>query len=43
MNSDEQLCVQEEYTIASATRADYSRFIVSADTEVLDKLGANSF
>jgi len=29
-------------TIASAARADYSRFIVPADTEVLDKLGAHS-
>jgi len=30
-------------TIASAARADYSRFIESADTEDLDKLGARSF
>jgi len=29
--------------IASAARADYSRFIEPADTEVLDKLGARSF
>jgi len=29
--------------IASAAWADYSRFIVPADTEVLDKLGARSF
>jgi len=43
LNSDEQPFAQEEYTIASAAWADYSRFIVSADTEVLDKLGARSF
>jgi len=30
-------------TIASGARADYSRFIEPADTEVLDKLGARSF
>jgi len=30
-------------TIASAARADYSRFIEPADTKVLDKLGARSF
>jgi len=29
-------------TIASAVWADYSRFIVPADTEVSDKLGARS-
>jgi len=30
-------------TIANAARADYSRFIEPADTEVLDKLGARFF
>jgi len=30
-------------TIASAARADYSRFIEPADTEVLDTTGACSF
>jgi len=30
-------------TIASVAWADYSRFIVAPDTEVLDKLGAHFF
>jgi len=38
LNSDEQPCAQEEYTIASAAGADYSRLIVPAD-----KFWARSF
>jgi len=33
---------KKSYTIASAAWADYSRFIVPADTEVLDNLGVRS-
>jgi len=42
MNSDEQPCAQEEYNDCKRWM-NYSRFIVPADTEVLDKLGARSF
>jgi len=44
LNSDERPFVHKRSnTIASAAGADYSRFIVPADTEVLEKLGARSF
>jgi len=42
LNSDEQSRAQEN-TIANAARADFSRFIEPADTEVFIKIGARSF
>jgi len=43
MNSDEQPCAQEEYYDCMRCMGRFSRFIVPADTEVLDKLEALSF
>jgi len=40
---DEHHVHKRSKTIASAEWADYSRLIVPADTEVLDKLGARPF